>query len=200
MKMKSFAIAGIVGVGLVAFYGLSKQTKPDNQNNTIQWKTGKKLSWDDFQGLQDSNSAYKAITSVKVEYNHNLFENHIDYYVRCLFNCDKSWSKLKSSNELLKHEQLHFDIAELISRKIRKTLSSYTSYNLNATSLFLKETNKRYYHFELDSINFAYDEETNHSIIHEKQKEWELKITKELRELDAYANPKVVIKRAKTEN
>ena len=49
-------------------------------------------------------------------------------------------------------------------------------------------------HFR-DSINAVYDLETDHGLIVTKQKEWERKIVKELKELEAYSSPNVVIKR-----
>jgi hypothetical protein len=107
----------------------------------------------------------------------------------------ESWSKDKKSNSLLKHEQLHFDIAELTTRKLRQAYSTHVSYDIEATSLFIDSVFNRYSKIEFDSINALYDTETNHGIIETKQKVWETKITSELKKLEKYASTKVVIKR-----
>ena len=44
-------------------------------------------------------------------------------------------------------------------------------------------------------LGTIYDNETEHGSVSSKQKEWELKIAKELKALDAYASTRVIIKR-----
>lgn len=166
------------------------------QNDKILWSTARKLTWDDFKGKSDEKSTYKAITSVVVDYKNELLPDKINYEVSCFFCKNIAWTKSKSI-ELLKHEQLHFDIAELVTRKIRRDMIKYVSINLAETEKYVSKVNNKYFHQELDSINKKYDTETNHSINNEKQKEWELKIAKELKALEKYSSTKVVIKRDK---
>jgi len=174
------------------------QAKVDKQTKSemILWNSATKLKWEDFKGISDQKSEYKAMTYVVVKYDFDIQNDLINIGVKCFFVKDLAWTKEKSVS-LLKHEQLHFDIAELITRKIRKDLSVHLSKNIKETQTYIDAIDKKYYNQQLDSINTKYDTETNHSIIVEKQKEWELKIAKDLKALDKYASTKVVIKREK---
>jgi hypothetical protein len=129
----------------------------------------------------------------------NIFTSpeKIDFKIVCFFKRYRSWSKLKDSESLLKHEQLHFDIAELITRKIRKGYATHISKDINETAIHIKSVFDKYYNQELDSLNAEYDAQTNHGTIPNVQKEWESKIVKELKKLEAYANTRVTILRVK---
>lgn len=168
-----------------------------NQNDQILWSKNHKISWDDFQGLPDSTSVFSANTSVIVDYSHKTSESKIEYSIYCYFLKKSSWTKKTTSEKLLVHEQLHFDIAELITRKIRRAFTLYQSKNLKETQIFIDKTNKDFYLEELPIFNKKYDTETNHGLIADKQKEWEQKIAAELKKLEAYSTTKVVIKRVK---
>lgn len=175
---------------------------PDNKqiegkNNTILWISTRKLTWSDFQGTPDSISKHEAHTIVTITANNSLrTAERLEFNICNNFLINESWTRNRNSNNLLKHEQLHFDISELITRKIRKSYSVIVSSDLHETSILLKEITKKY-NIELDSLNNSYDTETNHGLIKDKQKEWEVKIANELKALNAYSNVKVVIKRVK---
>jgi predicted secreted Zn-dependent protease len=91
--------------------------------------------------------------------------------------------------ELLRHEQLHFDIFELYARKIRKYLSEYSNPQgmeqqmKKAVNLLIAEQEK---------VNLQYDTESVHSTNKPMQKKWESKVTEELKKNDAFANTHVV--------
>src|SRR4051794_36615867 len=94
--------------------GLSEDPK-----NEIKWSSGVKLKWDDFQGKPDSGSSYKAMTTTAIRTVPNEFNDEVvDYDFVCAFNKKDSWKKIET-DALLKHEQLHFDIAELATRNLR---------------------------------------------------------------------------------
>lgn len=166
-----------------------------NQNDQILWSKNKKLSWDDFQGQPDSTSVFNANTSVIVDYSHKMSESTIEYNIYCYFLKKSSWTKKNTSKKLLVHEQLHFDIAELVTRKIRKAFTLYQSQNLKETQIYIDRTNYDFYVEELSNLNLKYDSETNHGLVANKQQEWEKKIAAELKKLEAYSTTKVVIKR-----
>jgi predicted secreted Zn-dependent protease len=100
---------------------------------------------------------------------------------------NKSWvkSEYKSDFELLKHEQLHFDISELYARKFREQLSkmSFTeNVKIEISDLYEKITKKK---IELQN---EYDIETDHSVNILKQKQWGQKILIELQKRASYAS------------
>lgn len=176
-----------------------KQTsliKQDPPNNEILWSKSRKLAWEDFQGKPDKNSKFGAGTSARIGFKYEVFDDYIIFNFPAYFTCSLSWSKFKNSPELLKHEQLHFDINELAARKIRQECNKHESKKLSESSDIIQKIYDRNHNYR-DSIDNEYDSETEHGVNQSKQKEWELKIAKELAALDAYSLPQVKIKRVK---
>jgi predicted secreted Zn-dependent protease len=91
-----------------------------------------------------------------------------------------SWKKTNWVNdEVLTHEQKHFDIVELYARKLRKAVfeTRYTDYNdLLAKLEILYDKNDK----EMDKYQDLYDEESDGSMNGEKQREWNKRIIQEL--------------------
>src|SRR5690625_3492554 len=85
-----------------------------------------------------------------------------------------SWVKEKKEL-LLNHEQIHFNITELYTRKIRKDLQKYLDDN---KSHELDSIAKIYHCLEDEfwETQFLYDKETNHSKNTVEQKKWDRKI------------------------
>ena len=95
----------------------------------------------------------------------------------------KSWS-CSNSSETLEHEQLHFDIMELFSRKIRHDFEIKKSNKQSKIESYFESYKNRFK--ECSVYQQLYDKETIHGTISLKQLEWEDRITRELKELDAY--------------
>lgn len=166
------------------------------EGNEILWSVDRPLTWDDFKGpnvnAQKKQAAivgYKLLLETKV----NRKQDSVHVTVKALMLKNKSW-KLKStnSNYCLKHEQLHFDIAELYARKLRKQISEIIpdkkDFNDKLNKL-LKSIEK-----ELDATESEYDRETNHSLITEKQEEWDEKIAGELKNYETWTNTEIWIR------
>ena len=100
------------------------------------------------------------------------------------FVSDSSFYKSKRVNEnVLSHEQLHFDIAELYARKMNEVLIKKG---------FIKEVEARKTY---DSINLMYskrqsmyEKETEFGTIIDKQEIWNQRISQELEELKNFKN------------
>jgi predicted secreted Zn-dependent protease len=85
----------------------------------------------------------------------------------------------------VRHEQLHFDIAELSARKLRKKLSE------------LKLTRERYakqiqtaYDEVIEAgeaMQKAYDEETAHGLLRDEQERWAAEVKREMDALKSFA-------------
>ena len=166
-------------------------------SDTIVWSEHNELQWSDFKGKSDTISNHKAMTYVQVTLNPKEYSDSIVIHVKTLFFRNKSWTKNNESIELLSHEQLHFNIAELISRKIRKQFSSYEYSDVNLAYKILQEIYDDHYPKMLREYNYKYDHDSNHGTIKEQQREWELKIAKELKEMKEYSSTKVTVKRIK---
>lgn len=195
--MKSFIIVGLVSVfGYSTLQGVINDQENTAKNDTILWDASGKLKWEDFQGVPVKNDLYKARTYSTIGYDATVLTDKIEVNLVCEFEKNKSWTTSKTL-DLLRHEQLHFDIAELISRKIRKQYEKHISIEVSKTNKILKSI----YTSHVDSIwllkNRQYDKETAHGTILAKQKEWELKIAKELKALEAYSSTRVIIEKSK---
>jgi hypothetical protein len=94
-------------------------------SDRILWSSKRKLVWDDFRGIPDTSRTISiASTSSKIEITENFILNGIPKYeVQCYFIRSESWTKVNDESTL-SHEQLHFDIDELFTRKIRKAFDS----------------------------------------------------------------------------
>jgi hypothetical protein len=110
---------------ICVFYFLSTSNVIVAQNKCdssffIEWTDTTLIKWDDFKSKIDTTSKCQAecVTSIKPLFylrNDSLFCS-----IRTLFNTNKSWKKpVKLNNSYdLNHEQLHFDITELFSRRL----------------------------------------------------------------------------------
>lgn len=169
----------------VTFITLSfyKQIEPD----VILWSKDKMLAWNNFHGLPDTSNKYAAVTDCHIKMRFNTKKDTLYVSIFSYMQPSMSWVKIKSKNaNLLKHEQVHFDITELYTRKLRQTvLSKKHTKSILANELKKIESNN---HQEFVKCQDLYDIETEHSKIKLKQQEWEKKIIKELKELEAYSN------------
>jgi hypothetical protein len=142
------------------------------QDNFIKWNETSQLTWDDFSGKINDTSKYDAECFAEIRYQYRLYDfGKWEFDVNAHFDKNISWSrKEKQSEALLRHEQLHFNIAQLFAEKLQKDFntSSFTeSYN-DQIQLLFKQAKQEY-----QAMQIRYDEETNHSLNKEKQKEWE---------------------------
>lgn len=165
---------------------------PANGDDLLEWKEDHKLKWSDFKGKVPTGVKYKAMTHSRIGLDADFEDGAFIVDVNTYFIRNKSWSKNRGSESLLGHEQLHFDITELIARKIRKAYSEYNATEVQKTGDFLQTTYDHYYGPVWDSYEL-YDEETNHGINKLEQAEWAQKIQDELDELSEYSSPRVAI-------
>lgn len=169
---------------------LKAQEQAYDPKEHILWNEFYKLRWDDFQGSAAEDAAGDAATSVQIKAKPYMVKNKVRYNVYALFNKKKSWSRDQSA-QLLVHEQLHFDLAEVFARKIRKKIRELSAQNVNdvkvynqAIQILLQESN------EADQ---RYDLETLHGALDQKQAAWAKQIHDELVALKNYKRHKQVI-------
>ena len=158
-------------------------------DETIAWNSSRKLTWNDFKANPNNESDAVALTASGISFGYSVKTSdkkivEVSTEVKAIFYPNKSWYfKGKSDKQILKHEQLHFDITELYARKFRAQLSKLSMHrhvkkemdNMHVTiNKALNDTQKRY------------DKETNHSLNKEQQKQWEAIIAKALAELEVY--------------
>lgn len=184
----------VIFISLLTILCFSMQVS--QKEELLLWSASRKLTWNDFKGNPESILDYKALTYVEIKSTPvRSNDESITYNISCFFIKNLSWSSDKKSIALLKHEQLHFDIAELATRKIREKYSNYKIQDITTARAELTSIFHMYIDKERDSVNFLYDKETNHGVIESEQKRWEKKIASELKAMNKYSATKVVVRR-----
>jgi len=150
----------------------------------IKWQETRKLTWEDFKAdpLKLGNTA--AMTTTHLGFSYNVSNGTVTYKIDCRFEKNKSWGLVKN-DWILKHEQGHFDIAEIFARKLNKLI---TEYQFNRTS-FQKDLDVLYKSVvdEKEKFQQQYDDETDYSRNKTNQEEWFKKIESELKQSKSWA-------------
>jgi len=151
----------------------------------IPWKKDVKLKWVDFKGspntdvLAYAQTSYKIDilpTEVNVDENNNI-QNYESLHVVAYFYSNHSWV-YRESDYLLKHEQLHFDIAGLYALKINKEFKKLIAQkDANFDSYFDIYQNLW---AKCREVQNQYDSETHHGQLVVENDEWIKKINAEI--------------------
>ena len=153
-----------------------------SQQDHISWSEDVRLSWTAFKARPDRNSAYAAMSAVGIYYKYQAFSQgnsvKVKFEIDTRFDKTKSWSRRhQQSDYILKHEQLHFDICELVKRQFKKEVETTTFSSRYKSEI--KEIFDKYSSF-LQSLQQKYDEQTMHSKNKQKQRSWDNFIKQEL--------------------
>jgi hypothetical protein len=182
---------------LIAFLILPAilRAQPKELINKILWDENRPLTWNDFKGPVDKKSSFKAETAsgiyfaAKQESDDEMIVN-----VESYFDPRKSWrAKKELTDNLLKHEQNHFDIFEVYSRILIRRLSGLGLVSVKMISKVLSQQYSAVMK-EAGEISRQYDKEANHSMNKEQQDLWNDKVKKLLAETKDYDLKSVTIK------
>jgi len=156
-----------------------------SEEELIKWSADKKLQWKDYLSEPDNNSDAAASTSTRIGFEYHIRDNNLTYTLSCNFSKTRSWGRHKNAY-ILSHEQGHFDIAEIFTRKLAKALSEYKF----KTSSYKNDLKKIYTDTMQDKEKFQqqYDNETDYSRNNEKQAEWLKKIEGMLAALKSFSD------------
>lgn len=146
----------------------------------FSWTKDRRLTWADFKGKPDKLLSATALTYSDIKIGASSIDGKVTVTVENFFDTKLSWSKNKTSAALLAHEQAHFDITEIYTRKLRIKLNKIVSEETIRNGTLNKESTIILN--EWKSFQKTYDDETNHGIIAYKQKEWEEKVALLLKE------------------
>jgi len=151
--------------------------------NFVDWSV-KRLDWDDFKASPVKNSDAAALTATHLGFSYSLSNNRVSYEIICRFDKTKSWGLVKTE-WILKHEQGHFDIAEIFARKLKRELAEY-QFNKKT---FQKDLDAIYQRVieEKEAFQLNYDTQTDYSRNKRKQLEWLKKIEEILEETQSYS-------------
>jgi hypothetical protein len=153
---------------------------------SIQWSAQRPLTWDDFKGSR--NGGYAANTNWRVRYRYmphiSQGNYQITFSVQCLFEPGESCLLPGAGTpELLRHEQTHFDLAELYTRQLYRafTATTYTA----AYRKQIKDTWALVF-ARLKATQEKFDQETEHGLNKPAEAEWESQVALQLQQTPPY--------------
>jgi len=153
--------------------------------NEVLWRPDSKLKWSDFLGRPDSSTEFGALSYTVMDLKaHSDGLDKMTYTVTAIFDKNQSWVRLRSEVGL-QHEQGHFNITEIYTRKFRAALAAYKL----KTSTFESDINRLFNKIDKErkQMQHKYDHETDFSRNVVMQNFWTKKIDRELKDLSEWA-------------
>jgi hypothetical protein len=165
----------------LAFLSLSGRSF---SQEVIVWDSATKLSWADFLGQPDPKSPWNAATVSGLTFKLNLSGVGLTDSVTAVFYRLESWVKTRTESGLI-HEQGHFDLSEIFARKLRKRIQEFVPKRgdlAHQLRLLYDQVES-----EREAMENEYDTETRHSADARRQAYWNVRIGKELKALEKFA-------------
>jgi hypothetical protein len=155
-------------------------------DSIIVWRDTERIKWSDFKysTVDTFDFAEAAQISTSISYRYNVINDIITFEIIALMHKENSWTTDTLSNDLLEHEQLHFDLTELFARKMRKGVITLKSKGVIELTQYIDLINNLQTEYYKEQRN--YDEETMHGSNHTSQEIWNEKIRSELMKLERY--------------
>ena len=156
----------------------------------ILWREDVKLVWDNFKSKTNNLKGSNVVAYTHCGWEYSVVTSSdlkapVKIDVETIFNEDKSWKDSKRINDyILLHEQKHFDIAELHTRKLRKEISEKVITSGDYKKYFKAIYNK--VSTEYRNFQNSYDRDTEHGMNKEKQNQYNTLIAEELEKLKNY--------------
>lgn len=156
-------------------------------NHPFQWESGRPLQWSDYKGECKSDAA-ATCTNIYMETSVDK-EGYIFFSVKAVFIPEMSYVSPTSSRseELLRHERLHFDLTEVYARRLKYRLAQF-QHTRNKQDVREAEYWYTTIVDEWRKAQATYDLESEHSQNEIFQKSWEARIKNELEKSKQYAN------------
>lgn len=153
----------------------------DEADTMIEWNESRPLEWKDYTYRHFRQKGSMALTMVKHSVKGYLRNGLPEFEIKVLFRKPYSWTSDTTNMELLGHEQLHFDIAELYRRKIEMELIKLQQKNEKRASVYRAEIKRILNEFNIYSRR--YDRESNHGKNKPEQEKWKKEVVLRLVEI-----------------
>jgi hypothetical protein len=181
------------GLTLALFFGavgVPFAQDPESADDVIAWSATRKLDWKDFKGKPPPTTLAGALSAISHDYAVGCRNQALQLRVQTIFQPNRSWVTYRivssglASRVGIKHEQIHFDLAEVYARRIRKMLRELRDpcpRSDEELAGLVEQVIKDHW-----TAQRRYDIETENGQLEGKQNDWEKRIAKELTALAAY--------------
>jgi hypothetical protein len=161
----------------------------DGNDRIVTWNENRRVTFDDYQGKVPLNPPGVAGSHVSIYCAPKSIDGKIVFITEAWLSKDTSWvlPAYRNDTNVLRHERVHFDITEVHARLLRKYIASFHGNypeskegadmminHIDAVKLMEKSENTRY------------DVESWHGTNKEKQRQWEIDVAWQLRELEGF--------------
>jgi hypothetical protein len=154
------------------------------QDHAFAWSASRRLVWGDFQGTPPSEGTEGAKTTYALYSAWKCRGDAFQFRVVAGFRTTQSWVKpavlrdTAQSRSILAHEQVHFDLAEVHARLMRRHFAELsgpcrkTDAQLGALAQRMEDA--------AGAEQRRYDTETNHGLLGDRQADWSLQTRRRL--------------------
>ena len=155
-------------------------------DSAFAWSATRRLTWSDFRARPPGSGAEVAKTAYALFYAWKCQRQEFDFRVIAGFRPRQSWVKALALRDTvlrrsaLRHEQTHFDLAEVHARRMRRYFDSLAN-ACRKTDSELSELAGRLMQEE-KAEQQRYDAETNHGLRSEAQAAWNAEVARQLQQ------------------
>ncbi|SMB98110.1 hypothetical protein SAMN00120144_3487 [Hymenobacter roseosalivarius DSM 11622] len=155
---------------------------------TIVWSANRPLTWADFKTKPTPADRLAALTSATIDVQAGCVDFKFTSTVRAVFVPTESWVRdsATATPNLLRHEQLHFNITELHARRMRQKIALLKLDCKRLQPTFKNATKAIFAEWQKEEAR--YDQETNHGLNLDRQKTWEIQVKQRMALLEQYAS------------
>ncbi len=189
----SFLVAAAWLAGPAATSGPAPATTPVGTGNAmaalIVWSAERPLTVADFQSRPKPYEKHAALTTTNIKAGAACRDFVFSGTVQATFEPGLSWFRdpVNFTPQLLRHEQLHFDLTEVHARLLRQKLLVFQAkMDCNQLQPAFDNVTKGIY-AAWDKEQNRYDLETNHGLNAVRQDYWEKQTQLKLAQLQAFA-------------
>ncbi|MBL4663694.1 MAG: hypothetical protein JKY22_09125, partial [Flavobacteriaceae bacterium] len=181
-KPRFFKYGSILLSGIIICFGYATR---EILKDFISWND-RLLVWDDFREVSRLKDDFDASVNSGIYIPDEFNQSNFKVYAYMNPNLSKRLKDSTLTDQLLIHEQYHFNITEYCVRLLRKEILE--SESINVTPAHLRSLHFKY-DSKIDSLQVLYDNESNHNADYERQNFWEAKIDDLLRRTVYYDDP-----------
>ena len=161
------------------------------KQEAFPWSLKRPLVWGDFKGEPPRSGGAAAETAYTLFYGARCTGQTFEFRVVAAFRPKESWvrpailKRPSDSARALKHEQTHFDLAEVHARRMRRHFAELIA-PCRVSTDDLSDIAERMVREE-NAAQEKYDAETDHSRVPAEQARWDKEVTNQLSALVKYA-------------